>query len=154
MLSAASVAVVGGGELEASFGRIDGFRLLRTALLNEELLSSRIDLKVNLSGTFWSCCPNACTSRGSLLMNSAFGSNRPEDGFRIVNPGIRVFDGEEKSVVQLLDSGCFLGCWWLFGFLLVVADAPFGPRIALSGGNAAGRPLLQGIAPESARLSL
>ena len=36
------------------------------------------------------------------------GSIGPEDGFRIVSPGIRVFDYDEKSVVQLMIGICSL----------------------------------------------
>jgi len=33
------------------------------------------------------------------------GSICPKYGFRIVSPGVRVFDDEKKSVIQLLDLG-------------------------------------------------
>jgi len=39
---------------------------------------------------------------------------RPKDGFRIVGPGVRVFDDEKKSVIQLLDFWVVLGCRLLF----------------------------------------
>lgn len=64
------------------------------------------------------------------------GSIGPEDGFLIVSPRIRVFDDEEKSVVELLDLGWFLRCLCLFGLLKLVAEAFLGPGAALSGGHA------------------
>ena len=66
------------------------------------------------SQSFWN--PFVLFERMRTPINQAFvvkaffiGLISPEDGFRIVSPRIRVFDDEEKSVVQLLDSGCFLG---------------------------------------------
>ena len=45
---------------------------------------------------------------------------RPKDWFCVVSPGIGVFDDEEKSVVQLLDFGCFLRCGCLTSRILML----------------------------------
>ena len=46
-----------------------------------------------------------CTEGGETVSVKAgfIGSIRPKDWFFVVSPGIRVFDDEKKSVIQLLD---------------------------------------------------